>query len=365
MNKKQIILIGFISLFLAGCASNKEPEMAFDSELYLGAPIDSLTNEEPPKSEMEAIARGDTALSLRKYDLALFEYIRSLSFPEAEYQDKSLYNIGRIHQSRGNLALAEKAYLRAIEVNPEHIQSLEQLGVIYSKAGRTVDGSRLFLQAVNADQKRLNKNTQLENFELLKEDEIASLSVDKSSPLDSYMGLGILSDVAARYDVAKRFYEKALEINSRSVKTMVNLGYSHYMTGNYHIAKRLMTTALQFDPNNEKAVNNLALIHLALGENARALNVFMRQMEEPEALNNVGYFLILQGKPDAAIPYLQRAIDKKPSYYKLANENLARALAQIRADKQQTQVTNSVSSASATAETEADTDADKVEIIKP
>lgn len=36
----------------------------------------------------------------------------------------------------------------------------------------------------------------------------------------------------------------------------------------------------------------------------------MRHMEAPEALNNVGYFLILQGKPDQAVPYLQQAINK-------------------------------------------------------
>uniref|UniRef100_UPI002094D4B3 tetratricopeptide repeat protein n=1 Tax=Vibrio paracholerae TaxID=650003 RepID=UPI002094D4B3 len=83
--------------------------------------------------------------------------------------------------------------------------------------------------------------------------------------------------------------------------------------------------------DNEKALNNLALIYLAKGETQRALNVFMRRMDAPEALNNVGYFLMLQGKPEEAIPYLQQAIDKKPSYYKIANENLERALAEVRA----------------------------------
>jgi Tfp pilus assembly protein PilF len=58
----------------------------------------------------------------------------------------------------------------------------------------------------------------------------------------------------------------------------------------------------------------------------------MKFMDAPEALNNVGYFLMLQGKPERAIPYLQQAIDKKPSYYKVANENLERALLEVRAN---------------------------------
>ncbi|MCQ8140548.1 tetratricopeptide repeat protein, partial [Vibrio parahaemolyticus] len=45
---------------------------------------------------------------------------------------------------------------------------------------------------------------------------------------------------------------------------------------------------------------------------------------------NVGYFLILQGKPDEAIPNLQQAIDKNPAYYELSNKNLERALAIVR-----------------------------------
>ncbi|MEZ9438305.1 tetratricopeptide repeat protein, partial [Vibrio atlanticus] len=89
-------------------------------------------------------------------------------------------------------------------------------------------------------------------------------------------------------------------------------------------------SALEIEPNNEKAQNNLALIYLAAGDIKKATNVFMRHMEAPEALNNVGYFLILQGKPDEAIPYLQQAIDKKASYYKVANDNLNRALSEVR-----------------------------------
>jgi Tfp pilus assembly protein PilF len=82
----------------------------------------------------------------------------------------------------------------------------------------------------------------------------------------------------------------------------------------------------------------------------------MRQMEAPEALNNVGYFLILQGKPDEAIPYLQQAIDKKPSYYKLANENLSRALAEVRVMK--------IKKGNQSSDTESESGF-KVQVVKP
>ncbi|USD40627.1 tetratricopeptide repeat protein [Vibrio sp. SCSIO 43135] len=337
MNGFRRILTSTLFMLLVACAAQEEEQSAFDSPLYDGRPVDTLTSEAPPLNEKEAIMRGDIALANRNLDLALYEYIRSLSFPEAQYQDKSLYNIGRIHQSRGSLALAEKAYLLAIEENPNNVKVLEQLGSIYSKSGDVDQGYSYFLRALNADQVRLKSSNTLKQDDLVKAEDVDALKVDGASPATAYMGLGVLTDIKAHHELAQSFYNKALKINPKSVKGQMNLGYSYYMTGDYDNALRYTMSALEIDPNNEKAQNNLALIYLGKGEIKRAINVFMRQMDAAEALNNVGYFLILQGKPDKAIPYLQQAIDKKPSYYKVANENLERALAEVRAKSVQEQ----------------------------
>ena len=44
---------------------------------------------------------------------------------------------------------------------------------------------------------------------------------------------------------------------------------------------------------------------------------------------------MLQGKPEETIPYLQQTIDKKPSTTKLLMKILERALAEVRAKRQQ------------------------------
>ncbi|GLO61703.1 hypothetical protein MACH09_22110 [Vibrio sp. MACH09] len=330
MTVKQRLAILFLSSILTACASD-DKTADFDSELYAGDPIDSLLAEEAPVSEIEAIQRGDAALDSQNYDLALYEYIRSLAFSDGKFQDRSLNTIGEIHLARGNTELAEKSFLRALDFNPNNVVTLQSLGVLYSKRGMIPQGRNAFFKSISVDQIRLTSGAFVRDYGELTESVVAQLLIDKDSPQMSYMGLGVLADIDAQYGLAKRFYEKALEIDPRSSKTMINLGYSHYMSGNYHIAKRLMTSALQIDPSNQRALNNLALTHLALEEVPQALNVFMRQMGPAEALNNVGYFLMLHGKPEQAIPYLQQAIDKKPSYYKVANENLNRALAEVRA----------------------------------
>ncbi|CAH0541185.1 tetratricopeptide repeat protein [Vibrio marisflavi] len=326
---KTLVSLALIML-LSACASKKE-EPKFDHSLYDGRSIDTLTTEEPAVNEQEAISRGDLALSNGNMDLALYEYINSLSYPEAVHQGKTLYNIGRIHQMRGNLALAEKAYLMSLEYDPKNVSALEQLGVLYSRSGDVEQGYTYFYRALDSDQERLKSTNRLKMGDIVTVKGVADLKVDKRSPSLAYMGLGVLTDLKGDHLLAQEFYTKSLEINPRSVKTLINIGYSYYMSGDYVKAQRFVVSALEKSPNNEKAQNNLALIYLAKGEVKRAINVFMRQMDAAEALNNVGYFLILQGKPEEAIPYLEQAIDKKPTYYKVANENLERALAEVRA----------------------------------
>ncbi|OBT06660.1 hypothetical protein A9264_08360 [Vibrio sp. UCD-FRSSP16_10] len=333
--KKTAITIVMCSL-LGACASNKDEPKEFDGSLYAGKPVESLTNEEPPKTEMEAITRGDAALSTKNYDLALYEYLRSLSFSDATHQNQTLYTVGRIHTAKGNIRLAEKAYTQALDHDKNDVKSLEELGLLYTKQGLTPEGQSYFFRAISADQVRLNNPNVLKSHSEVTGDTLQGLPYDSKSPFRSYMGLGILSDVESKYDIAKRYYERALEINPRSTQAMINLGYSHYMSGSYYLAQRITNRALKTDPNSEKALNNLALIYIALDDNRQALNIFKRHMTTPEALNNVGYFLMLRGKPDEAIPFLQQAIDKNPSYYKVANENLERALSEVRLHKEQT-----------------------------
>ncbi|UQV21057.1 tetratricopeptide repeat protein [Vibrio sp. J383] len=323
-------LLLLLPILLLGCASSDEPTNQFDAELYSGKPIDSLTSDDPPLNEKEAIMRGDIALRDNNIDLALYEYIRSLSFPEKEFHDKTLFTIGQIHSSCGNYALAEKAYLAALDFNPAHTEVLEQLGALYTKQRRTDEGRSYFFKAINSDQVRLKSSETIQNYQALSQSEVASLKVDSMSPALAYMGIGVLEDVDGKHQIAQEYFKKSLTIDKSSVKALLNMGYSHYMYGNYKEAYQYTRSALELEPNNEKAQNNLALIYLASGDIKKATNVFMRHMEAPEALNNVGYFLILQGKPDQAVPYLQQAIDKKSSYYKVANENLNRALSEVR-----------------------------------
>ncbi|EKM13165.1 tetratricopeptide repeat family protein [Vibrio harveyi] len=321
-----------ISLLLLTACSTTDTSSDFDSELYSGKPVESLTNDEPPKTEEEAISRGDIALSNKNADLALYEYIRSLSFPNAQHKDKTLYTVGRIHLARNNLELADKSFRASLAENPDNVGSLQELGAMYTKRGDREAGKSYYLRALNADQIRLGGDPNITKDNISKES-IATYRYDNKSPVGAYSGLGVLYDIRGDHDLAQTLFRKALDVDSRNVNALVSLGYSYYMEKEYSKATHFTKAALGLQSSNEKAINNLGLIAIAKDQPRQALNIFSRHMTEPEALNNVGYFLILNGKPDEAIPYLQQAIDKNPAYYDLANKNLERALSMVREQK--------------------------------
>ncbi|WP_243974535.1 tetratricopeptide repeat protein [Vibrio natriegens] len=320
------------ALLISGCASNETKQAAFDKSLYSGKPVEALTNDEPPANEAEAITRGDAALTSNNTDLALYEYIRSLTFEDGLHKDKTLYTIGRIHETRGDFELADRAYRASLAENPNHIGSLEELGKLYTKQGRKDVGLSYYLRALNADQLRLKGQGDITASNISSEN-ILSLRYDDRSPVNAYVGLGVLYDINNKHEIAQAFFLKALDIKPYNESALVSLGYSYYMVEDYAKATHFTNAALGINSNSEKAINNLGLIAIAKGEPRKALSIFGHHMSPSEALNSVGYFLILRGEPGEAIPYLQEAIDQSPSYYAKANDNLERALTMIRAER--------------------------------
>nr|WP_319554860.1 tetratricopeptide repeat protein [uncultured Vibrio sp.] len=328
----KIYTLTFCTLLISGCANNETKQTAFDKSLYSGKPVEALTNDEPPINEEEAITRGDAALTSNNTDLALYEYIRSLTFDDGVHKDKTLYTIGRIHESRNDYELADKSYRASLAENPNNIGSLEELGKLNTKQGRKDVGLSYYLRALNADQLRLGVQENITAGDISSET-ISSLRYDEKSPVNAYVGLGVLYDINNKHEIAQAFLRNALEIKPYNENALVSLGYSYYMVSDYGRALYFTNAALNLNNSNEKAINNLGLISIAKGEPRKALSIFGQHMSTAEALNSVGYFLMLRGEPGEAIPYLQEAIDQSPSYYEKANENLERALAMVRSDR--------------------------------
>lgn len=70
-------------------------------------------------------------------------------------------------------------------------------------------------------------------------------------------GLGATYDQLGRFDVAQRYYFRALALAADPTTTLANLGYSNYLQGKSAEAAKILQLALSLDPGNEVASANM------------------------------------------------------------------------------------------------------------
>ena len=109
----------------------------------------------------------------------------------------------------------------------------------------------------------------------------------------------------------------------RSAKLANNLGYSYYLANDHDKAERYFRDAARYDPGYVHAWSNLALVYSRMGRYREARAAFDRIVDTHQAANNLGYLGMLQDDPVLARREFERATRLSPSYYRLANENLA------------------------------------------
>ena len=138
----------------------------------------------------------------------------------------------------GNFRLAEKAGLKALEINSKYIETYKNLGRIYVTERDTSKARKIFQK------------------------------LDKLQPnsVDVLVGLGAIELILSRASTAKGYFERALAKDDSLSAAWANLGLCHKFLGDLQSAKKCLITASHKDPNQIEHIWNLALINLTLGE---------------------------------------------------------------------------------------------------
>lgn len=90
-------------------------------------------------------------------------------------------------------------------------------------------------------------------------DYLESELVRSPASLTALNGLGSSYDQLGRYDVAQRYYFRALDLAPQSSLTIGNIGYSYLLQGQSLEATSLLRLALRYDADNKVAAANLGL----------------------------------------------------------------------------------------------------------
>ena len=324
------VLMGVILCcqLLSGCTSTlKEDELLVENtppsrhDLYDGNAMVSVAAANPPIDEADALDRAKNEENKGNLDQALYLYVQALDFNGENAQ--TLYNIARIHSIKGNIQLAYLTYNEALILDPNMLMSHAGLGLINMDKRQHSQAKIHLEKAIELDQIRL-KNA---GYKAMSNH---YFSLDQESPVRIYNALAILEDIGNEYQNAREYYQLSLQREPHSALITTNLGYSYYLSGNYTLAEKYLKQAVKQDPSFERGWTNLGLVYVRKGLYARALTTFEHTMEPADALNDLGYFLMLEGQYKQAIKLFQRAIDKSPSYFDQAQKNLKRASMELK-----------------------------------
>lgn len=142
----------------------------------------------------------------------------------------------------------------------------------------------------------------------------------------AWNGLGGLHDLGRHFDLSADAYNRALALRPDSGVVRNNMGYSLLLQGKPAEAARLLMEALQHEPRLDAAHANLRLA-LALQGRYQDARAGLTKDRQAAALNNIGFVALSRGDLGEAEAFLAQAIEASPSFHDRAAANLVRARA--------------------------------------
>jgi len=330
INRKGLINITVLLIFLiTGCKSTTDNN---DATLQSNTMTASESKDQTLKLALLAEQNN-------KLEQALLYYVAALEFDNGSAE--TLYKIGDMQNKLGNTQLAIRAFSESFAADPNYVPTLTEMGINSLEQKNVVKAKKLLTRALELDQQRLQNNflkikyeqepktveerrLNYEQQNLLKRNFADSiyLNLDNESPTQAYNVYGVINDLDGNHKVARDLFMLVLKVRENSPLILSNLGYSYYLSSDLILAATYFKQAIDIDPSFTRAKSNLGLIYVRNGQYPRAIRLLTQVMTDAEAYNDVGYFLMLEGRFMEAEYFLEQAIDRSPSYFVKGNSNL-------------------------------------------
>jgi tetratricopeptide (TPR) repeat protein len=226
---------------------------------------------------------------------------------------------------QGRLAEAEALYREVLQARPDAVRSLEGLGVLVFQQGRAEEAAALFARGVGVrpDSARLHANLG-ESLRILGRLDEALDHLRKALALDAgfaqaWNSLGLLAYDQRRFADAESACREAIRLNPRFAAAYINLGNALQALRRPVEAVEAMRTALRIEPDNSLGLTNLGQVLSELGDpdlldeaeglcrRAEALTPLL-----PQAPENLGNVLRLQGRLEEALACYKRSLQRDP-----------------------------------------------------
>lgn len=199
-------------------------------------------------------------------------------------------NLCEMYRQTRELDKAIAAGRRAIELDPNYLQGLNNLGIALFEKLDFAGAEELYRRAIVCDPKFAEAHNNLAN----------ALRAQR------------------RLDEAIEEYRRAIEIRNAYPEALSNLGCCLREQGRLEEAEQALRMAIGARPNYIEAFNNLALTLWDRKQPEEALGVLARSMaiqpDRPEAMIIMASYLLDLGRTKGALYACQRALRNKPDH---------------------------------------------------
>lgn len=191
--------------------------------------------------------------------------------------------------THGNYREAEILYREILDTNPDDVNALHFLGVVYHH---------------------------------LERDDLAVTHIQKAVRLqpnyaDARINLGIVYQATGRLDEAREEYEHAIRLDPTSALAWYNLANLHREQKKPKEAIDCYSRALEFDPRLVDAYVQLGNIFRDIGQSALAIKCYQQALhvkpDAVEVINSIGATLDTQYRLTEAETYFRKAVEINPS----------------------------------------------------
>jgi tetratricopeptide (TPR) repeat protein len=199
--------------------------------------------------------------------------------------------LGVVHAARGETALAEAAFLKALEVDPSQLSAYMALGHLYATTGRHADALARLGEVLKA-----NPNN-----------------------LAALVRVAMLHEKQGNFPKAQEAYERALAVAPRFTPAANNLAYLYAeRVGNLERALQLAQIAREGAPDDPHVADTLGWILYRRGVYQPALALLRESAakltENPEVQYHLGMAAFQTGDREGARKALTRAVDSPLSF---------------------------------------------------
>ena len=139
----------------------------------------------------------------------------------------------------------------------------------------------------------------------------------------AHNGLAVLYDQTKRHEEALASYDRAIHLNPANASFYNCKGYSLLMAGDCKNGAQVLKTGLTINPDSKKILNNLGIAFALCQDWDRALTVFIKAGGEAAAYNNMGFVHEIQGDYGPAMAMYQKALNINPKHSQ-ARKNMKR-----------------------------------------